>query len=399
MKVILRESEAFVTVLLREKLQPVFYYHNLSHTRRVFDASMEIAGAMDIPKNEIQLLGIAAWFHDTGFTVNAEGHEEQSVGILEDFMVNKEIEAEDLETIRRIIRATKLEARPQDVLEEIIRDADTSHISDIDYKVQSDLLRVECEKLKGMQFTDAEWTRENISFYLNRHYYHTEYARKNWQKGKDKNLLSMLKLQKKQASKALDTSGNKIFSAQNGDTQKLAGRGVETMFRVTLRNHLSLSSIADTKANILLSVNAIIISLVLANLVSKLDNPSNHYLIVPTVIFTLFTVTSIILSILATSPKVTRRKITRDDVVNRRVNLLFFGNFYQMKLGEFEWAMSEILKDRDYLYSSLTKDLYFLGKVLDKKYRLLRITYMVFMVGIIISVCAFAIAFFTANKI
>ncbi|MGY0425553.1 MAG: Pycsar system effector family protein, partial [Polaribacter sp.] len=48
---------------------------------------------------------------------------------------------------------------------------------------------------------------------------------------------------------------------------------------------------------------------------------------------------------------------------------------------------------RDYLYSSLTKDLYFLGLVLNKKYRILRITYTVFMIGVIISVIAFAIAF------
>ena len=53
------------------------------------------------------------------------------------------------------------------------------------------------------------------------------------------------------------------------------------MFRVALRNHITLSDIADTKANILLSVNAIIISLVLSNLLPKLDNPSNHYLNFP----------------------------------------------------------------------------------------------------------------------
>ena len=56
-------------------------------------------------------------------------------------------------------------------------------------------------------------------------------------------------------------------------------RGIQTMYRVSMRNHLKLSDIADTKANILLSVNAIIISLVIANLIPKLDNPTNDYLI------------------------------------------------------------------------------------------------------------------------
>ena len=64
-----------------------------------------------------------------------------------------------------------------------------------------------------------------------------------------------------------------------------------------------------------------------------------------------------------------------------------------MSLQDFEWAMGEMMKDRDYLYSSMKKDLYFLGLVLDKKYKILRLTYSVFMVGIIVSVIAFATAF------
>jgi hypothetical protein len=174
---------------------------------------------------------------------------------------------------------------------------------------------------------------------------------------------------------------------------ELPERGIETMFRVALRNHITLSDIADTKANILLSVNAIIISLVLSNLVSKLDNPSNDYLIWPTVIFTGFTVVSIILSILATRPNVTQGKFSKQDVAAKKVNLLFFGNFHKMALNEFEWAMGEMMQDRDYLYGSLTKDLYFLGLVLNRKYKLLRLTYSVFMVGIVVSVLSFAVAF------
>ena len=84
---------------------------------------------------------------------------------------------------------------------------------------------------------------------------------------------------------------------------------------------------------------------------------------------------------------------TKEDVANQKVNLLFFGNFHQMKLDEFEWAMNEMMKDRNYLYGSLTKDLYFLGLVLNRKYNILRLTYLVFIIGIIVSVIAFAVAF------
>ena len=170
-------------------------------------------------------------------------------------------------------------------------------------------------------------------------------------------------------------------------------RGVETMFRVALKNHMTLSNIADTKANILLSVNAIIVSLALSNLLPKLDNPSNSHLLIPMVIFVAFTVASIVLSIIATRPNVTEGKFSKDDVANKKVNLLFFGNFHQMQLNDFEWGISEMMTDRDYLYGSLTKDLYFLGLVLNRKYKILRVTYTVFMIGIIVSVAAFAISF------
>ena len=125
----------------------------------------------------------------------------------------------------------------------------------------------------------------------------------------------------------------------------------------------------------------------------KLDNPSNHHLIIPTIIFVSFTVASIILSVLATRPNVTSGEFTKEDVKAKKVNLLFFGNFHKMSLVNFEWAMNEMMKDKDYLYGSMTKDLYFLGLVLNKKYKILRITYTVFMIGIIVSVLAFAISF------
>ena len=80
-------------------------------------------------------------------------------------------------------------------------------------------------------------------------------------------------------------------------------------------------------------------------------------------------------------------------VENKNVNLLFFGNFHKMKLNDFQWAMNELMKDKEYLYNSMTKDLYFLGKVLNRKYKILRITYTIFIIGILASVTAFAIAF------
>ena len=121
-------------------------------------------------------------------------------------------------------------------------------------------------------------------------------------------------------------------------------------------------------------------------------NPKTAYLMIPTIIMLLSSVISIIFAILATKPNVTFESFNAEDVKSKKVNLLFFGNFYQMSIDAYEEAMQDLIKDRDYLYNSLTRDLYFLGKVLERKYRLLSITYTIFMIGTILSVLAFAYA-------
>jgi hypothetical protein len=228
---------------------------------------------------------------------------------------------------------------------------------------------------------------QNIKMFRIYHHYYTDYAKANWQERKDKNLKILIKEVKKDKEIAKKEKLKAQYKSESPD------RGIQTLFRVTLKNHLTLSEIADTKANILLSVNAIIISVVLSNLIPKLDNPSNAYLIYPTIIFLIFTVTSMVMAVIATRPNVGGGKFTKDDVANKKVNLLFFGNFHKMKLKEYELALQELVKDKDYIYSSLTKDLYFLGLVLHRKYKILRWTYSIFVVGIIATVIAFALAF------
>ncbi|WP_232727127.1 Pycsar system effector family protein [Flavobacterium sp. 1] len=165
------------------------------------------------------------------------------------------------------------------------------------------------------------------------------------------------------------------------------------MFKTTLSNHKNLSRFVDNKAHILLSVNAIIISISLSKIIPKLDSPANTHLIIPTLILIVSSVASMIFAILATRPNVTKGNFSRKEVEEKKVNLLFFGNFYKMPYEDYNWAMNELMKDSEYIYNSMIKDLYHLGIVLEKKYRLLRTTYNIFMFGIIISVLAFLIAF------
>lgn len=393
METLIVEVEKYVVDFLNKKIDQSYVYHNLTHTKSVVKKTKELIEGLEIEEAEANKLIIAAWFHDTGYVNGIEGHEEESVKIATEFLKNHTISEEDINTINELILVTKVGKKPKNLLEQVICDADCCHIGSKDFKELTELLRKEIELTQGKSISEADWLKENINFLSEQHTFYTPYATKNWQKRKGKNLAKLLK-SKNKISKAITKLKHKKAELKYKKNKKdIPERGIETMFRVTLKNHIELSNIADTKANILLSVNAIIISLVLSTLVSKLDQVDNEHLIIPTVIFTIFTVISMVLSILATRPNVTEGKFDKKDVEEKKVNLLFFGNFHKMNLPDFEWAISEVMKDKDYLYGSLTKDLYFLGKVLDRKYKILRLTYLVFMIGIITSVIAFGIAF------
>ncbi|MXN89897.1 HD domain-containing protein [Flavobacterium sp. Sd200] len=390
---IVEKAESYVFHSFKDKLSPDYIYHNFNHTLRVVNNAKLIAKEEGVSTDDIEIITLAAWFHDLAYIEGPDGHELRSSVMAKDFLTESGYDANKAEAVATLIRATQLGVEPQNHLEKIIKDADCSHFAEPNYVQLAELLREEWKITQKKEYTDLEWAISNRKVLLHYHRFFTEYAKTNLQPQKEANIAALqvcindLEYGKK---KTKDKAGKK-----KQEKPERPERGIDTMFRVTLNNHTRLSEIADSKANILLSVNAIIISIALSTLIPKLDAPGNAHLIGPTFIMMLFSTVSIVFAILSTRPKVTTGTFTRKDVEDRKVNLLFFGNFYKMPLDEYEWAVNDLMKERDYLYNAMIKDLYFLGKVLNRKYNLLRITYNIFMVGIILSVVAFVVAFQT----
>jgi len=188
-------------------------------------------------------------------------------------------------------------------------------------------------------------------------------------------------------AKQLQSDNKKLIKKL--EKEKLPGRGVESMLRLTARNQINLSSIADNKANILISINSIVLTVLLSIGIGKIsDYPVITF---PAIVFIITCLSTIVFAILSTRPKISSGKFTEEDIHNRKVNLLFFGNFYNMELEDYEWAVKEMMADQNYLYSSMIRDQYSLGKVISQKYKLLRIAYTIFMIGLILSSVLFAV--------
>lgn len=172
-------------------------------------------------------------------------------------------------------------------------------------------------------------------------------------------------------------------------------RGVSDMFRTSYRTHVELSAIADNKSNIMISINGIIISIIIASISPKID--ANPWLLWPTAALLISCLVSLIFAILAARPRVSKNPVTLEDVRANRANILFFGNYNNMDRSEFVEGIEELMVDEERLYNSMARDLYGLGQVLFKKYELLKKAYSIFMVGIVIAVLLFISVFMTVS--
>jgi predicted metal-dependent HD superfamily phosphohydrolase len=411
---ILHETAVHVRHFFNEYPNASLLYHNLAHTEDVVNNALQIAAHYQLPDEDNFVIHTAAWFHDMGYLTGTPAeHEARSAQLANAFLTGQQVPDEVIQKIESCILSTRMPQSPKTLNEQIICDADLFNLGHESFREKSKTLRREKELLDHIEITGNEWRSQTISLF-HKHQYFTSYAQALLQKGKSANLLQLEEMQekkkgndkkekKKKHKTVTEVVAEPVTIKENKPTaeekllakeekKNLPGRGIETMFRLTSANHLELSAMADNKANILVTVNSIIITVIISVLFRHIE--TSPHLMFPAIIFLASTVGAIIFSVLATRPNINPGKFSKEDINARKTNLLFFGNFYKMNLQEYEWAMKEMINDREYLYGSLIKDIYFLGVVLGRKYRLIRIAYNIFMYGIIISVLAFAIAIF-----
>jgi len=381
------EAGNYVSRLFSEKISEDITYHTIDHTEYVVHCAELIGKKSGFTQDELNQVKLCAWFHDVGFVIDPENHEEEGAIIAAEFLKSKGFADEIIAMVKKCLLATRIPQQPHNNYAQVLCDADLMHLAEEDYFERIDSLRKEWQNLTGKKISKRKFHKISVKFFQ-KHEYHTEYAKKELQPKKEKIFELLQKevymLEQEKEKKLLEKKEKKKKS-------KGYSRGVESMFRLTARNQISLSSIADNKSNILISVNAIIMSITMTVLVTRFEEVPN--IIIPTLIFLVFCLVTIVFAILSTRPNISSGTFSKEDIEQNKVNLLFFGNFYNMKLDEYEWAIGELMRNDENLYSTMIKDQYALGKVLAKKYKLLRIAYNVFMFGIVISVLAFVFAF------
>jgi HD superfamily phosphodiesterase len=192
-------TSTYVTKLFQSHLQQGITYHNLTHTKEVVDTVKLIADNSGVNEEQMEMLILAAWFHDIGMILQYDNHEKKSAEFCHDFLIMHSYPPDKVKTITDIILSTRIPQKPRNLLEKIMCDADLSYTGKKGFNFRSEFLRVEWENMLGKKFTDSEWLKVNIDFLLENKF-HTDFAKSFYEEQRKRNLAL---LQKKKSKKAI----------------------------------------------------------------------------------------------------------------------------------------------------------------------------------------------------
>ncbi len=203
---------------------------------------------------------------------------------------------------------------------------------------------------------------------------------KKLQKMEDEELMNAL---------AVDDVKLKALKKKLAKVEGYPERGIETWFRLASKNLYTRRSIVDTKSNILITVNAIMISAIMGSFYPRLSEDAHLiYGIVPIVLGNLI---SMVYAILATRPKIGTGIFSDADVREGKVSLMTFDDYYKMPLEVYEKAVEQMMQNGEFLYDTIKVDLHRLGVDLSHRYNSIRIAYNIFIIGLIIGLFAFSL--------
>ena len=401
---IVQLTETYVLNIFENDLPPNLHYHDLDHTMSVRETALILGEHYDIGAANMEAMELAALLHDTGYVKAYTGHELVSAELAETFLSGHNYPAAQITLVKELIDATKLVYEPKNLLQRIIKDSDLNNLGQRKYMKTIASLRSEMKTFLGLEYEDDAFMEMNLKF-MDGHSYFTEKASELFDEKKAKNRRKVVKALDAATSqktppapgkeKKKNKSAKKIKNKPTEDSIN-GNKSAQMMFKTALRNHIDLTSIADNKANIMLSINALIITISLPLLASSISDDAK--MIFPTFILLTTCVASIIYATLATRPIKTKGLTSIKNIQSGPTNLFFYGNFYNMKFGDYKSGIRMVIEDDAKLDDSIISDLYYLGKALGNKFKQLRVCYLIFMVGTTLTVLAFAILFLITHQ-
>lgn len=383
---VVKDAEEYVFNLFKEKLPNDYVYHNYNHTIETVKACKKLSKSYNLTNRDYEVLMLATWFHDTGYISVYENHEVESVKFMKEYLTGNYPE-EEIREIEALILSTRYQSVPDGSMQEILHDADYINLGRKNFNRRADLLRIEWERILNKTYNEEEWAQIQLQFLINTSF-KTEEAILNYNEQREQNIL-------KQRSKIEELKLERYKAEEKKNAKPVKdGRGIETLYRSLYNYHINLTSIADNKANMMISINTIIISIVITLFgtgftFSSEDAFGSVRFVFPMAFLLITSLLAVVFAILSARPTVTSKE--KYELSRKESSILFFGNFAQLQLKEFVDRIKELKQEKEELYDSMSIDIYYLGSVLVKKYNYLSWSYNIFMFGMVICAVAFVV--------
>ncbi|MDB5120455.1 MAG: hypothetical protein JWN56_1673 [Sphingobacteriales bacterium] len=384
---VIKEASEYIFNLFKEKLPGEYVYHNYKHTLETVKGCKKLCETYNLTSRDYEVLLLAAWFHDIGYIESADNHEEIGARFMKEYL-NDRYTLEDIKEIETLILSTKHSNEPDGTLQEILHDADFINLGTELFNHRAELLRIEWEQTQAKKYSELEWAEIQLKFLIETKY-KTEAAILKYDEQRESNIISQRKLIDKLAVKNLKVE------EKNKPKPVKEGRGIETLYRSVYSYHINLTSIADNKAHIMININTIIISIIITlfgtgfTFSGKDGGFESVRFVFPMAFLLITSLAAVVFAILSARPNVTSKE--KFEPTNKHSSLLYFGNFAQLELTDFVEQIKVLKRENEGLYDNMSVDIYHLGAVLVKKYKLLKWSYNIFMAGLVLCAVGFIV--------
>lgn len=365
-----------------------FIFHSYNFITENVDATKEIAKAEGLDKDEYEIGLLAIIFKDVGI-VDSKDEQMDNQKLINGFIAENHLSREEQDQLKYYLDFLRSNRFPKTMVEQVLRDGADIHLSLPDAIEGFNLLKIERESIFKKIYSDEDWYELNNRYFIT-HKLYTAYAKKEYGVQRSKNFFEIQRrLEKLKSERSKLKKGNERHVVSNA----LSDRETEDLFKIAFRNYVDLISVADRKAGLLIQVNSILLSVIIAFTIRHVE--STPLYMIPTGIILITALITIFTAILASKPQ--QRAFTSAEFDNSQS--FFFGSFDRID-PEFKnttwkayWnSMVNLFSgDKREIFNQITRETFQVRKVLSMKFGYLAIAYKVFISGIGVAIVAFII--------
>lgn len=382
---LIKAALEYVSLFLEENGKN-FLFHNYHLILQNVKTFKEISKNEKLTHDETEIAKLAIVFKDVGIT-GSESKELESQMVIDDFL-NKvnltPLQSEDFNSLMNFIRGNN---EPRNKLEQVLRDSVDIYLAYPDALERMNLFRMEQELLYGKIYDDIDWLEFCKRYYVT-HNFFTRYAKEKYGLQRNKNFLELERLIYKMKPDKHIQSKSSVMDMSN---EPLTYKEAEDLFKMTFRNYLDLITVADRKAELMIQVNSIMVSVVIAFSLRRLDD--HPLFMLPIIGILLVAIATIYFAIMASKPQ---EKIQRNTGVNDN-QVFFFGSFDRVDNGfikisweEYKNRMRDLASgNRGEVMQQIAQETFMVRKILAQKFKYISFAYRVFKYGLIIIVVSF----------